>query len=299
MPELPEVEVVRAGLARHVLGSTIQLVEVLHPRPVRRDPRGPEGFADALAGRQIIDARRRGKYFWLPLDNGDALLGHLGMSGQMLVQPTEAPPERHLRVRIVLDRGRDIRFADQRMFGGLLVSAGGADLPPEIAHIARDPLDPEFDDDEFVRRARKRCCRREAAAARPGPDLRRRQHLRRRGSLAGPDPRRPPGGAADRGPAARPARACSHRDGGGPGPGRHVLRLPLRQRQRRVRLLRALAQRLRTPGRALPALRHPDQADRVHEPVVVLLPQVPAGPKSSPRGPHGRHASPIDQEPAW
>jgi formamidopyrimidine-DNA glycosylase len=156
MPELPEVEVVRAGLARHVLGSTIQRVEVLHPRPVRRDPRGPEGFAEVLAGRRITDVRRRGKYFWLPLDNGDALLGHLGMSGQMLVQPTEAPPERHLRVRIVLDGGQDIRFADQRMFGGLSVSAGGAELPSEIVHIARDPLDPEFDDDDFVRRARKR-----------------------------------------------------------------------------------------------------------------------------------------------
>ncbi len=156
MPELPEVEVVRAGLARHVLGSTIERVEVLHPRPVRRDPGGPDGFAAALVGRRIIDARRRGKYFWLPLDNGDALLGHLGMSGQMLVQPTGAPEERHLRIRIVLDGGRDIRFADQRMFGGLSVSPGGADLPPEIAHIARDPLDSEFDDDDFVRRVRKR-----------------------------------------------------------------------------------------------------------------------------------------------
>ncbi len=74
----------------------------------------------------------------------------------MLVQPTGAPPERHLRVRIVLDGGQDIRFADQRMFGGLSVSQGGAELPSEIVHIARDPLDPEFDDDEFVRRARKR-----------------------------------------------------------------------------------------------------------------------------------------------
>ena len=129
---------------------------MLHPRPVRRDPRGPTGFAEALVGRRIVDARRRGKYFWLPLDNGDALLGHLGMSGQMLIQPTEAPPERHLRVRIVLGGGRDIRFADQRMFGGLSVSAGGAELPPEIAHIARDPLDPEFDDTVFVRRVRKR-----------------------------------------------------------------------------------------------------------------------------------------------
>ncbi len=156
MPELPEVEVVRAGLARHVLESTIQRVEVLHPRPVRRDPSGPEGFAEALTGRRITDARRRGKYFWLPLDNGDALLGHLGMSGQMLVRPTDAAPERHLRVRIMLDRGQDIRFADQRMFGGLLVSRGGADLPQEIVHIARDPLDPEFDDEDFVRRSRKR-----------------------------------------------------------------------------------------------------------------------------------------------
>ena len=159
MPELPEVEVVRAGIERHVVGATITRVDVLHPRPVRRDPRGPAGFAEALAGRRIEAARRRGKYLWLPLDNGDALLGHLGMSGQILVQPADAPAERHLRVRFALegsDEGREMRFVDQRMFGGLSVSAGGADLPPEIAHIARDPLDPEFDDDAFVRKVRKR-----------------------------------------------------------------------------------------------------------------------------------------------
>ena len=159
MPELPEVEVVRAGLERHVLGARITRVEVLHPRPVRRDLRGPAGFARALTGRRIVAARRRGKYLWLPLDNGDALLGHLGMSGQLLVQPPEAPDERHLRVRLQLEgaaEGRELRFVDQRMFGGLSVSEGGADLPPEIAHIARDPLDPDFDDDEFVRRVRKR-----------------------------------------------------------------------------------------------------------------------------------------------
>ena len=71
------------------LGATITAVEVLHPRPVRRDPRGPAGFAAALTGRRIEAARRRGKYLWLPLDNGDALLGHLGMSGQLLVQPPD------------------------------------------------------------------------------------------------------------------------------------------------------------------------------------------------------------------
>ena len=159
MPELPEVEVVRAGLERHVLGATITRVDVLHPRPVRRDPRGPDGFALTLTGRRIEGARRRGKYLWLPLDNGDALLGHLGMSGQLLVQPPGAPAERHLRVRLALegaDDGRELRFVDQRMFGGLSVSAGGAELPPEISHIARDPLDPEFDDDDFVRRVRRR-----------------------------------------------------------------------------------------------------------------------------------------------
>ena len=160
MPELPEVEVVRAGLERHVVGATVTGVEVLHPRPVRRDARGPEGFAQALAGRRLAGARRRGKYLWLPLDNGDALLAHLGMSGQMLVQPVDSPPERHLRVRLALADGpapgRELRFVDQRMFGGLLVSAGGAELPPEIAHIARDPLDPAFDDDAFVRRVRQR-----------------------------------------------------------------------------------------------------------------------------------------------
>ncbi|QCW51368.1 bifunctional DNA-formamidopyrimidine glycosylase/DNA-(apurinic or apyrimidinic site) lyase [Nocardioides dongxiaopingii] len=159
MPELPEVEVVRAGLERHVTGSRITRVDVLHPRPVRRDPRGPEGFAAALAGRRIVAARRRGKYLWLPLDNGDALLGHLGMSGQLLVQPDDAVPERHLRVRMVLDgaaEDRNLHFVDQRMFGGLSVSTGGAELPAEIAHIARDPLDPEFDDDLFVARVRRR-----------------------------------------------------------------------------------------------------------------------------------------------
>jgi len=198
MPELPEVEVVRRGLAEHVVGRLIVAVEVLHERPVRRDPGGSTAFVAALTGRVVTAARRRGKYLWLPLDNGDAVLGHLGMSGQMLVQRPGAPDERHLRVRFTLEptrrhrtggaqRGRadddgsatpstgtapddgampqrvglnldlvELRFVDQRMFGGLSVSPGGAELPPEIAHIARDPLDPEFDDAEFVRRVRKR-----------------------------------------------------------------------------------------------------------------------------------------------
>jgi formamidopyrimidine-DNA glycosylase len=167
VPELPEVEVVRAGLEAHVVGRTITEVEVLHPRPLRRHLAGPDHFAAALAGRTVVAARRRGKYLWLPLDNGDAVIAHLGMSGQMLVQPASAPAERHLRARFSLSGGPEgvqpadphrleLRFVDQRMFGGLALSPGGAELPPEIAHIARDPMDPEFDDDEFVARVRRR-----------------------------------------------------------------------------------------------------------------------------------------------
>ncbi|WP_203335281.1 bifunctional DNA-formamidopyrimidine glycosylase/DNA-(apurinic or apyrimidinic site) lyase [Nocardioides limicola] len=159
MPELPEVEVVRAGLDRHVVGAVIDAVEVLHPRPVRRDPLGPHGFAAALTGRTLTAARRRGKYLWLALDDTDALLAHLGMSGQMLVQAAAVEDERHLRVRFHLSRAGEplqLRFVDQRMFGGLLVSAGGASLPEQIAHIARDPIDSQFDDDAFIARVRRR-----------------------------------------------------------------------------------------------------------------------------------------------
>lgn len=156
MPELPEVEVVRRGLEAHVVGRTLERVEVLHPRPVRRHAGGPADFAARLTGLRVEAAHRRGKYLWLPLDSGDALLGHLGMSGQMLVQPAGTPDERHLRVRFGLDGGLELRFVDQRMFGGLAVSDGGAELPSEIAHIARDPMDPAFDDDLFVRRVRKK-----------------------------------------------------------------------------------------------------------------------------------------------
>jgi formamidopyrimidine-DNA glycosylase len=157
VPELPEVEVVRAGLERHVVGHTIRAVEVLHPRPVRRHAAGPVDFAAALSGRTLVAACRRGKYLWLPLDSGDALMAHLGMSGQLLVQPVGAPIERHLRVRFDLgeDYGRELRFVDQRMFGGLSISVGGAELPAEIAHIARDPIDPLFDDARFIARVRR------------------------------------------------------------------------------------------------------------------------------------------------
>ncbi len=157
MPELPEVEVVRLGLERGVVGRTVASVDVHHPRAVRRHEAGASDFADLLVGRTVIGARRRGKYLWLPLDSGDALTGHLGMSGQLLVVPGDKPLETHLRVRLTFDDGgRELRFVDQRTFGGLLVVAGGAALPSTIEHIARDPLDTEFNDELFVTRLRRK-----------------------------------------------------------------------------------------------------------------------------------------------
>jgi formamidopyrimidine-DNA glycosylase len=157
MPELPEVETVRRGLDKWVSGRRIATVEVLHPRAVRRHLPGAGHFAGVLAGRRVGTVMRRGKYLWLPLDDEDALVGHLGMSGQLLMQPADVADETHLRIRFTFDDdGPQLRFVDQRTFGGLAVSEGGAVLPAELAHIALDPIDPLFVDDAFVERLRRR-----------------------------------------------------------------------------------------------------------------------------------------------
>jgi len=157
VPELPEVETVRQGLAKWVAGRTIDTVEVHHPRAIRRHVPGDAHFIAMLTGRTILDVARRGKYLWLPLDSGDAIIGHLGMSGQLLIEPAEKPDGPHLRVRFTFtDGGPQLRFVDQRTFGGLAVSDGGAELPHEIAHIARDPMDPLFDDEAFVAALRRK-----------------------------------------------------------------------------------------------------------------------------------------------
>jgi formamidopyrimidine-DNA glycosylase len=157
VPELPEVETVRRGLAHWVTGRTFAAVEVCHPRAVRRHVAGPADFAGLLVGRTVTDVRRRGKYLWLPLDDGDALVGHLGMSGQLLLVEPESPDQVHLRVRFRFTDGTpELRFVDQRTFGGLAVCVGGAELPDEIAHIARDPFDPEFSAGDFVAALRGR-----------------------------------------------------------------------------------------------------------------------------------------------
>jgi formamidopyrimidine-DNA glycosylase len=163
VPELPEVEVVRRGLAQWVAGRTVAAVEVFHPRAVRRHLAGTEHFVAQLTGRTLTAAHRRGKYLWLPLGEdsapvGLALVAHLGMSGQLLVEKPSAPDETHLRARFTFtDGGRELRFVDQRTFGGLAVEdSAGEEIPSRLAHIAIDPLDDAFDVDAFSAALRRR-----------------------------------------------------------------------------------------------------------------------------------------------
>jgi len=162
MPELPEVETVRRGLDRWAVGRTIAEVEVHGPRTVRRHAAGPADFAARLRGRRIEAARRRGKYLWLQLDDGAFLLAHLGMSGQFLAVPAGTDDPKHLRARFRFrDDGPELRFVDQRTFGGLALDEGAVDgaggaLPASVAHIALDPLDDAFDDTAFADRIRAR-----------------------------------------------------------------------------------------------------------------------------------------------
>jgi formamidopyrimidine-DNA glycosylase len=152
MPELPEVEVVRRGLAAHVTGRTISAVRVHHPRAVRRHEAGPADLTARLLDTQVTGTGRRGKYLWLTLSDGSALVVHLGMSGQMLLG--EVPNENHLRIAALLDNGTALSFVDQRTFGGWmladLVTVDGTDVPMPVAHLARDPLDPKFNRDGVV-----------------------------------------------------------------------------------------------------------------------------------------------------
>ena len=152
MPELPEVEVVRRGLEEHVVDKTISAVRVHHPRAVRRHEAGPADLTARLLGAHITGTGRRGKYLWLTLDDGSALVVHLGMSGQMLLGAL--PREDHLRIAALLDDGTALSFVDQRTFGGWMiadvVTVDGTDVPVPVAHLARDPLDPHFNREGVV-----------------------------------------------------------------------------------------------------------------------------------------------------
>jgi formamidopyrimidine-DNA glycosylase len=181
VPELPEVEVVRAGLEPAVTGAVIGGVTVLDERALTRFPGSGAQFEAALTGRRMLSAARRGKFLWIPLappaptgPATEALVAHLGMSGQLLLRSPGAERERHERVRLDLQHPEHgelaIVFADQRTFGSLTIdrlvatpdaAPGGLGsdeptVPSQVGHIARDPLDPAFRDRAFREALRRK-----------------------------------------------------------------------------------------------------------------------------------------------
>ncbi|MDO5034325.1 MAG: bifunctional DNA-formamidopyrimidine glycosylase/DNA-(apurinic or apyrimidinic site) lyase [Actinomycetaceae bacterium] len=168
MPELPEVETIRMGLAPRLLGRTIEAAHVWGERTARNQPGGTAALEEAMRGRRVEALARRGKFLWAELDNDRALVFHLGMSGQLRVQDGQRPRFRHEHARLTLDSGTSLSFVDQRTFGRLEVAslvdtpdgavagwgATRSAIPETAAHIARDPLDPAFDPLEVTRRIR-------------------------------------------------------------------------------------------------------------------------------------------------
>lgn len=168
MPELPEVETVREGIAEHSVGRPVRAVRVVDARSLRRHLPGPAHFEAALTGRALRGAYRRGKYLWLTLSEPDgtlaeeALVVHLGMSGQLLVrdEPSEDSGNdsearaafevepRHLRVALELGpvgatcsasgAGQRLLFVDQRIFGGMFLSSLVPDVPAAAGEVASD-----------------------------------------------------------------------------------------------------------------------------------------------------------------
>jgi formamidopyrimidine-DNA glycosylase len=161
VPELPEVEVVRAGLEPAITGATATSVTVFDERSLRRHNGPSEDFIDRLTGQTFQAPQRRGKFLWIPLGHGEALVAHLGMSGQVLLRD-RSTDDRLTRIRIELDHpdhgALSLNFVDQRIFGSMSLDSmlPTSDqphlmVPSQVAHIARDPLDPFFDDARFLR----------------------------------------------------------------------------------------------------------------------------------------------------
>jgi formamidopyrimidine-DNA glycosylase len=143
MPELPEVETVRRGLARCMTGRRIVRAELR--RPDLRRPFPPD-LAERLDGARIGALTRRGKYILVELDDSGLLLLHLGMSGRITAGPASVPPERHDHVVLTLDDDTVVRFNDPRRFGLLdYITRGQEGAHPMLAGLGPEPLEPGFD----------------------------------------------------------------------------------------------------------------------------------------------------------
>jgi formamidopyrimidine-DNA glycosylase len=156
MPELPEVETVRRGLAHFASGFTIASAQDLHPRLLKSASVAP---LTAIEGGRIKSVNRRGKFLWFTLDRDVALVAHLGMSGQFLFPRKDRPEPGHVRARFALKRGlkrQELVFSDQRTFGWLSVEELTEGVPTSALHIAVDPFDVAFDRGAVVAKMRSR-----------------------------------------------------------------------------------------------------------------------------------------------
>jgi formamidopyrimidine-DNA glycosylase len=152
MPELPEVETTRRGIAPWLEGQRIRALVVRERRLRWPIPPRLEG---RLAGQTVTGVSRRGKYLLMTTARGTALM-HLGMSGSMRVLPAAAPPGKHDHFDIVLESGNCIRFSDPRKFGSLLWSGGDPATHPLLAGLGPEPLESAFSGSYLWRRARGR-----------------------------------------------------------------------------------------------------------------------------------------------
>jgi len=189
VPELPEVDVVRAGLAPAVTGATVTAVTVFDERSLKRHAGPSEDFVARLSGATFDEPRRRGKFLWIPIREhqaettdpeapasearasespaSEALVIHLGMSGQVLLRDPDAPLDRLTRIGIAINSpvfGRvRVDFVDQRIFGSMAIDdlvqtpdVPDESVPSQVGHIARDPLDPYFSDTAFFAKLARR-----------------------------------------------------------------------------------------------------------------------------------------------
>jgi formamidopyrimidine-DNA glycosylase len=154
MPELPEIETLRRGLAPLLAGRRIRNIRIRERR--LRQPIIP-GRLGRLRGRRITAIRRRSKYLLLDTDAGLTLLVHLGMAGQLWVAEADRPRRPHEHVVFRLDDGRDLRYADSRRFGLLLViPTAGLERHPRLDGLGPEPLDENFSGEMLFRASRGR-----------------------------------------------------------------------------------------------------------------------------------------------
>lgn len=156
MPELPEVETVRRGLATYAIGKVVSDIEIFDERSLKKD--SVWVFTKALKNKRITSIHRRGKFIWMTLDDSElALVIHLGMSGQVLLEKHSIPLHPHVRIRIHLTgKARDMRFVDQRLFGGMHLDALVDNVPTSIHHIALDMFDSNYDQESVITKVKSR-----------------------------------------------------------------------------------------------------------------------------------------------